>query len=948
VCFSAEFFVCAYIGSKILLYRGKVMKRGLSLILTVNLAGSMLLSTAVNAESSSKVKYDLDSNGVVNSADLEKLERAVKKNQYQSTFDFDQDQELTKKDISYFNKFALKKENEFYLNLKHLNWLNQEVTVDGIDMMITRLYAEPNDRNDLSQGYHYVGDPQEGIAALDDVSRAVTAYVEHYKLYKDQYSLNQIKDGLEFVMWMQEPDGDFRNFVAVDENGEIFKRDSHSSSKNFSYWATRAYTSMSYAYEVLQDEDPEMADRVKQHMNLSSKRINEKIKPLYGTYTDKNGVKYPAWDLYDNWVTTIALDALTKHYSILPNEEVKENIQMLGEALYSSQFGNFVNYPYGGFMSTYSDQLDIWSEWGSQQAAAMALAGKVLANENWIAAAELAADSFLSDLIISGRAFSRQPNDIKYPQINYGTASYVDNFIKLFEVTGKKKYAYMAGVAGQWWLGENDKNFPMFNQEYGLAFDAIDKNSVNINSGAESNIEAIRALARILQNETSKTALFSEEVERDAALPIELEDQYIKKADEPYLLKNGSLSDPAKAFVVKPSDDPALDENNEEAEKEDVIPQESYDQEAEIYEGWHGQNALFVKGSGYNNTRLYDDSYLYQDIPVNSGAGSPEIGDVVSLQYATRLEFDTQLEAKVLAIEENGDSTVISKVEGMNYHYRHWYSGDSAIKTSSLSPIPEGTEKLRIVFNVKSDNQWFNKGYVSLADVKLYKVNTPELRAGGTEFSKGLYIEMPAGQEKEISLPEGVKAGDYRVYVSAGTSKEPGEITMDFGQDQSLSVNLADEEEIVQIMHTGTVKLNEGQSGFVLTNTGQTSANIDKITLYPVQAKVSYEASKGKRITVIRDSISNNLVIDDSQSLKKRNIIHSASKRIDGKLQVYGTITDQAGNVIRNEHVMITAYGETYKVKTNAEGKFSTYIPYSTDMKRIELKSGKSIGYLYF
>lgn len=29
----------------------------------------MLLSTAVNAESTSKVKYDLDSNGVVNSAD---------------------------------------------------------------------------------------------------------------------------------------------------------------------------------------------------------------------------------------------------------------------------------------------------------------------------------------------------------------------------------------------------------------------------------------------------------------------------------------------------------------------------------------------------------------------------------------------------------------------------------------------------------------------------------------------------------------------------------------------------------------------------------------------------------------------------------------------------------------------------------------------------------------
>jgi hypothetical protein len=924
------------------------MKRGLGLILTVNLAGSMLLSTAVNAESTSKVKYDLDSNGVVNSADLKKLEHAVKKNQYRTLFDFDKDNELTNKDVSYFKKFALNLEDEFFLNLKHLNWLNEEVTVDGIDMMITRLYAEPNNRDDLSEGYHYVGDPQEGIAALDDVSRAVTAYVEHYKLYKDQASLNQIKKGLEFVMWMQEPDGDFRNFVAVNEDGEIYKRDSHSSSKTFSYWATRAYTSMSYAYEILQQEDPELAERVKKHMDLSSKRIHEKVKPLYGTYIDKNSGKYPAWDLYDNWVTTIALDALTKHYSVQPNEEVKENIQMLGEALYASQFGDFVNYPYGGFMSTYSERIDVWSEWGSQQVAAMALAGDAVGNENWIAAAELAADSFLSDLLMSGRAFSRQPNDIKYPQINYGTASYVDNFVKLYEVTGKDKYAYMAGVAGQWWLGNNDKNYPMFNQEFGIAFDAIDQNSVNINSGAESNIEAIRALARILQNETSKTALFSKEVERQAAIPIELEDQYVTKPDEPYLLNNGGLSDPNKAIVVKQSDDPALDENNEEAKKEDVIPQQSYDQETEIYEGWNGQNALFVKGSGYNNTRLYDDSYLYQDVPVNAEAGSPQIGDVVSLQFATRLEFDTQLEAKVLAVNENGESTVISEVEGMNYHYRHWYSGDSAIKTSSLSPIPEGTVKLRLMFNVQSENQWFNKGYVSLADVKLYKVNTPELRAGGTEYSKGLYIEMPAGQEKEITLPEGVKAGDYRVYVSARTSKEPGKITMDFGQEQSVSVDLKDEKEAVQIIHTGTVKMNEGQRTFTLTNAGEIPANIDKITLYPVQSKVSYETLKGKTITVIRDSISNNLIVDDSQSLKKRNIIHSASKTVGDKLLVHGIITDQDGHVIPNEHVSITASGQTYKVKTNAKGEFSLSIPYSDGLKRIELKSGKSIGYLYF
>ncbi|TDL30594.1 hypothetical protein E2R51_17500 [Jeotgalibacillus sp. S-D1] len=880
--------------------------------------------------------------------EVKKIERAIKNNQFFSKYDFDKDNELTYKDVSYFKKFILKKEDEFYLNLNHLNWLNEKETVQGTDMMITRLYAEPNNPDDISQGYHYVGDPQEGIAALDDVSRAVTAYVEHYRLYKDTHSLNKMKEGLEFVMWMQEEDGDFRNFVALNDDGEIYKRDSHSSSKTFSYWAARAYTALSYSYEILAEEDPELAQRVKEHMDLSSQRINERVKPNYGTYTTKDGKDYPAWDLYDNWVSTIALDALTKHHEAAPDVTVKENIQMLGESLYASQFGDFIEYPFGGFMSTYSDRTDIWNEWGSQQTASMALAGKATGNENWIAAAELAADSFLSDLLISGRAFSKQPNDIVYPQINYGTASYVDNFIKLFEVTGKEKYAFMAGIAGKWWLGNNDRNVPMFNQEFGIAFDAIDEDKVNHNSGAESNVEAIRALARILQNDISTTALFSTEKEKNKAVKLEVEDQYIEKPDEPLPVSNASLSNPDTAIVTKPFDDPGLDETNENIEKNDVIPEESRDREAEIVEGWQGQNALFVKGSGYNNTRLYDDANLYQDIPMNEVVSTLQAGDSVNLEFATRLEFDTQLTAEVIALNSEGESKVISEVQGVNYHFRHWYSGGSAIKTVPVAAIPEDTIKLRIKFSVDSDNEWFNKGYVSLAGVKLFKANTPELRAGGTDFSKGYYIEMPSGQEKEMELPEEIKAGKYRVYVSARTTKEPSQISMKFKKAQTLSVDLTDKKESVQIIHAGDIKVTEGQKGIKLINSGKVPADLDQITLYPVQSKAVFETGKGKKINVIRDSISNKLVVGEAKKRKKQDTVLSAYEIEGEQVRILGSIADSKGRPLKNKRITIKAGSKMYKVKSNSTGEFSKLIPYDEELKRIEINSGKNKSYLYF
>ena len=132
---------------------------------------------------------DFDGNGSVDERDAEFMAQALKQGNTDLCFDLDQDGQFTAKDISFFRKFILQDADEFYLNLDHLDFLSEDITIDGQGMTVMNLYAEPNDRNDLSKGYHYVGDAQEGFACLDDTARAVVALAEHYRLYQDEHSI---------------------------------------------------------------------------------------------------------------------------------------------------------------------------------------------------------------------------------------------------------------------------------------------------------------------------------------------------------------------------------------------------------------------------------------------------------------------------------------------------------------------------------------------------------------------------------------------------------------------------------------------------------------------------------------------------------------------------------------------------------------------------------------
>lgn len=915
---------------------------------------------------------DFNQDDLIDAADAAIMEDALKNGSSDPKYDWDKDGTFTYKDVACFRKLAVHDQDEFYVNTDFANWLVQKAVIDGKEMGLVALYNEPIDRNDLSKGYKHVGDPQEGVTCLDDTARMVTALCEAYRNYGDPRTLGNIRRCLETVMYMQEPDGDFMNFLALNAEGNYFKKESNSSFKDFGWWASRAYTALCAGYELLKDfndqESQALVQQLKTRMDLCNARIHQLIDPQYGTYVMRAGKPFPAWELQESWITTIAIDALYRHLKLFPdNESVKSNLKMLGEALFASQYGDFKEFPFGGIMASYDDnELYLWGEWGSQQVKALAQAGEALGNRQWIDAAELAADSFLSDLLISGRAMNLTPNKSPFAQIQYGTASYVDNYIQMYETTGKEKYLVMAGIAGTWYLGNNptDAHVEMFNQQYGYAFDGIDEPTrINTNSGGESNVEAIRSLSRLIRYPLAKKYLLSSLTADNGSVTSELEDAYMLIPDVEYEVPNGSLNDANLALISRAYSDCVKYEADDTYTKADIIPAECLDAEAEIYQGWNGMNGFYITGD--NNTRLYGGSYIYRDIPLGDGADQPKAGDYIKLEYTARVEFDTNFNAEVFAVDAAGVQTLIADDSKMAYHARQWYSGTNTVKTEPIVPLPEGTVKLRLRFSVETNPQFgYGKCYASFCQVNMFKMNSPEVKYGSNEYSNSAYVQMPAQTSKtfNVTVDEG---GLFDIYLSARmepiSEEETAKVEILFNNDPGSILKkelLSGSGSHVEITRLGAVSLSQGVNTVEIMNTSAVrAAGVDAIIFYPARTYAVYAATDGTAIKILRNSSTNSLIAgkpQDIDAMEKISFDMSKSAVKQGnRIHIYGTVMNADGTKpLMNKLVVLTIGGKQYTAKTDAKGRFvqnfSVPSGYRPGVCRVLVTSGNGEASIYF
>ncbi|MEH7504704.1 hypothetical protein V7152_22245 [Neobacillus drentensis] len=399
------------------------------------------------------------------------------------------------------------------VNLDHLDFLNEEVTIDGKEMLITHIYSEFPD-------YKWVDASGEGIACVDDVARAAIVYLNHYEQTGNKESLDKAKKALNFVMHMQAADGEFYNFINRDFP---INTDGSTSKKSFDWWAARGMWALGHGYKVFSKADPAYAKELENSILLANDALQRKVNKNYGEYTKVHGYKIPSWisgfDAMSN-----SLLGLAEYYSVKPLPVIKDSMLKVGRGLEEYQFGSYDQYPFGAHLD-WEGSPTLWHAWGSGQSFALAKAGVVLKKKEWIDSAKQEADQWFSHLLVSGMIKEMAPTATKDEQIAYGVNMLTQAFAELYKASHQKKYAQYAGITASWFTGNNDANFVMYDSNTGRGYDGINgvTGKVNMNSGAESTIEALLAIQAVQVIPQAKSMLQVKTTERHTTEVYEAE-----------------------------------------------------------------------------------------------------------------------------------------------------------------------------------------------------------------------------------------------------------------------------------------------------------------------------------------------------------------------------------------------------------------------------------------
>ncbi len=425
------------------------------------------------------------------------------------------------------------------INFAHLDHMTQTIATQGDTMAIVHLYSNYPD-------YEWVDDADEGIAAVDDAARAAVAYLDHFARSKDQHSLLQARLLLRFLFYMQADDGGFYNFIWPDYS--INRNGTTSNNDRFNWWAGRAVWAMGYALQVFAEEDvePEMQLQLLQRLDRAVAKASRSVTAAY-SFQVRYGFRVPAsgWLLGDgaDFSAEMVL-GLAYYYQTTANADARLLLEKLCDGIAACQLGEAAQFPFGMFISS-PNNIHLWHAWGGRQMMALALAGKVLQRQDWIAAAQKAAEHFYLHLLTADWLAEVNPSFEKYAQIQYGTASAVAGLVALYQATNEERYAQWAGLCGSWWLGNNIANFAMYDSSTGRCYDGIDRNGVNLNSGGESVAEGLLGLQIVFYEPEAQPFLFYREQSRQAYRILEAENYSNIASGSPFI-SNSQTYGPAQ------------------------------------------------------------------------------------------------------------------------------------------------------------------------------------------------------------------------------------------------------------------------------------------------------------------------------------------------------------------------------------------------------------------
>lgn len=329
--------------------------------------------------------------------------------------------------------------------LRQLARLTHPIAAAGLQACAVAVYSTHDDELIAAQESGF-----EGVACVDDAARLLGVLSHVWGQAPSEPVRTWAMGLVEFLLWMQEDDGSWVNFVE-DWDGT---RNEHgrTSVPGENFWHARAMLGLHAASRAFGD------DRAKAAVLRGFERTGRSAVP-----SDLRALH------------------LQLGLELLADGEVdglKPRLRRWADEIASRRDGDILmNNP---------DERGAPHLWAHIQEGVLAKAGTALNDSALIDLAVASANAFLVPTILGG--FERATTT------SYDIACVVFSMERLAAVTHDERWAEHAAEARAWFEGRNPAGVPMYDRVAGKVFDGIDDKRVNAHSGAETNIEAASAL----------------------------------------------------------------------------------------------------------------------------------------------------------------------------------------------------------------------------------------------------------------------------------------------------------------------------------------------------------------------------------------------------------------------------------------------------------------------
>lgn len=329
--------------------------------------------------------------------------------------------------------------------LRQLARLTRPFPAAGAGALAVAVYAGPNDDPIVARE-----SGMEGVACVDDAARLLDVLCDVWERTRLRSIERWARGLLAFVLWMQEEEGRWINFV-YDWEGER-NRDGLTSTTGENFWHARALLGVSHAWLTFGDERAEAALRLGLD-HARAKGAPADVRALHLQMSHRLVREAGETDLLPTlhvWADEIAACRIDGVLMNAPEERGAPHL------------------------------------WAHIQEGVLADAGELLGDRNLVEVAKASAHAVLVPAVRS-----RFEGPTATP---YEVSSAVFSLDRLAETTGDDAWGALAADARAWFMGRNAAGKPVYDTARGRVGDGIDEGCVSDNSGAEANIECAAAL----------------------------------------------------------------------------------------------------------------------------------------------------------------------------------------------------------------------------------------------------------------------------------------------------------------------------------------------------------------------------------------------------------------------------------------------------------------------